>query len=82
MNIFVSNINFRATAEDLKELFSPYGTVISTKIIKDRETGKSRGFGFVEMEDEHDAITAIKKLNGYEYQERALKVNEARPQER
>ena len=75
--IYVGNINYNATAEDLKPIFAEYGEVLSIKIINDRETGRSKGFGFVEMESGAD--TAIDELNGKEFQGRRLRVNEARP---
>jgi len=78
--IYVGNINYNATAEDLKPLFAEYGEVLSIKIINDRETGRSKGFGFVEMES--GAETAIEELNGKEFQGRRLRVNEARPREK
>ena len=74
--IYVGNINYNATAEDLKPLFAEYGEVLSIKIINDRETGRSKGFGFVEMESGAD--TAIEELNGKEFQGRRLRVNEAK----
>jgi RNA recognition motif-containing protein len=77
--IYVGNINYDANAEDLKELFSQYGEVLSAKIINDRETGRSKGFGFIEMES--GAETAIEELDGKEFQGRRLRVNEARPRE-
>ncbi len=76
--IYVGNINYQATEEDLNNLFSQYGEVNSVKIIKDRETGRSKGFGFVEMEN---ADTAIENLNNQEFQGRNLRVNEARPRD-
>jgi RNA recognition motif-containing protein len=69
------------TDEDLHELFAEFGTVESARIITDRETGRSRGFGFVEMPDDAAAQTAIESLNGREVQGRNLNVNEARPRE-
>jgi RNA recognition motif-containing protein len=75
--LYVGNINYQATEEDLKPLFSEYGEVISVKIINDRETGRSKGFGFVEMESGAD--TAVEELDGKEFQGRRLRVNEARP---
>lgn len=81
MNIYVANINFKATEEDLKELFAKYGTVDSAKLVTDRETGRSRGFGFVDMPNDTEAIEAIKELSGSDFNGRALVVNEARPQE-
>lgn len=79
MNIFVGNLSFRATNADLEELFAQYGTVDSAAIINDRDTGRSRGFGFVEMPDAAEANKAIEELNGFEHEGRALTVNEARP---
>ena len=79
MNIFVGNLSFRATNADLEELFAQYGTVDSAAIINDRDTGRSRGFGFVEMPDATEANKAIEELNGFEHEGRALTVNEARP---
>lgn len=78
-NLYVGNISFSCTADDLRELFSQHGTVSSAQVVSDRETGRSRGFGFVEMADGGDA--AISALNGQEYQGRSLTVNEARPRE-
>ena len=75
--IYVGNINYQATEEDLKNVFSEYGEVTSVKIINDRETGRSKGFGFVEMES--GAEKAIEELDGKDFQGRRLRVNEARP---
>ena len=79
MNIFVGNLSFRATNADLEELFGQYGAVDSAAIINDRESGRSRGFGFVEMPNTDEATKAIEALNGFEHQGRPLTVNEARP---
>ena len=79
MNIFVSNLNFKMTEAQLTTLFEDFGKVTSTKIIKDRETNRSKGFGFVEMSDDEDAKEAIKELNGSEVDGRSIVVNEARP---
>jgi len=79
MNIYVANISFRASEGQLKELFSQYGEVTSVKIITDRETGRSRGFGFVEMANDSEGRTAIAQVNGVQFQDRNLVVNEARP---
>jgi RNA recognition motif-containing protein len=76
-NIYVGNISYQTTEEELNELFSEYGTVQSAKIISDRETGRNRGFAFVEMDDA-GADEAIKNLNNTEFGGRTLKVNEAR----
>jgi len=75
--IYVGNLPFSATEEDLRNLFSQHGTVHSVKMITDRETGKPRGFGFVEIEQD-GANAAIEALNGAEFQGRNLRVNEAR----
>ena len=79
MNIYVGNIAFDATDEDLRTLFEEHGEVTSARIIKDRYSGNSRGFGFVEMSDDEQGKTAIEKINGYDFMGRSLKVNEARP---
>ncbi|HWB62992.1 MAG TPA: RNA-binding protein [Chitinophagales bacterium] len=79
MNIYVANINFRAKEDQLKELFSQFGEVSSVKIITDRETGRSRGFGFVEMPNDSEGKQAVAQLNGADFQQRNLVVNEARP---
>jgi RNA recognition motif-containing protein len=80
MNIYVGNLPFNTPAADLESLFGEYGSVDSAAIINDRETGRSRGFGFVEMENEAGA-RAIEELDGKDYNGRNLKVNEARPRE-
>ena len=81
MNIYVSNLGFNVQDEDLKEFFAPYGEVTSAKIINDRETGKSRGFGFVEMSDDEAAKKAMAELDGATVEGRAIKVMEAKPKE-
>ncbi len=78
MNIFVSNISFKVREEALSELFSQYGEVTSTRIIKDKETKRSRGFGFVEMANDDDGQKAIDALNGSEHYERAIVVSQAK----
>jgi len=78
-NIFVGNLDFNATEEAVRNLFERYGAVNSARIMTDRETGRSRGFAFVEMENEAEADQAISALNGYTMDGRALNVNEARP---
>ena len=78
-NIFVGNLDFHATEEALRTLFERYGVVNSARIMTDRDTGRSRGFGFVEMANEGEADQAISALNGYSMDGRALNVNEARP---
>ncbi len=82
MNIYVSNLGFHVGDDDLKGFFATYGEVTSAKVIIDRETSKSKGFGFVEMPNESEANTAIDKLNGFAVQGRSMNVNIARPKER
>lgn len=79
--IFVGNLPHSINNDQLKEIFAPFGNVISAKVISDRETGRSRGFGFVEMESDEEADAAIHGLNESEVEGRALSVNEARPRE-
>lgn len=81
MNIYVSNLSFNVQDEDLKQFFTPYGEVTSAKIITDRESGRSRGFGFVEMSDEAASRTAIAELNGSSIDSRTISVAEAKPRE-
>jgi len=81
MNIFVSNLSFNVQDEDLRDFFSPYGEVTSAKIINDRETGKSRGFGFVEMADNEAGKKAIAELDQASVEGRTIKVMEANPRE-
>lgn len=81
MNLFVGNLDFKVKSDDLADLFSKYGEVKSARVITDKETGRSRGFGFVEMENEAEAKAAIEKLNGVEFKNRSISVNEARPKE-
>jgi RNA recognition motif-containing protein len=82
MKLYVGNISFDTTQQDLEALFSEIGTVTSTNLIEDRETGRPRGFGFVEMSSKEEGEKAIAQLNGKEVDGRELKVNEAKPQER
>ena len=79
--IYVGNLPFSATKDSLGDLFSPFGTVDSVKIVTDRDTGLSKGFGFVEMSNDDEAQTAIDKLNGSDMGGRSIVVNEARPME-
>jgi RNA recognition motif-containing protein len=79
MNIYVGNLSWSMTDDDLSNLFSQYGTVTSAKILKEKNTGRSKGFGFVEMEDDEAAKTAIATLNESEVQGRKLIVNESQP---
>jgi RNA recognition motif-containing protein len=81
MNIYVANIPWKATEEQLKTLFAEYGEVSSAKIIMDKVTNRSRGFGFVEMSDDGSARQAITSLNGADFLGKNLVVNEARPRE-
>jgi RNA recognition motif-containing protein len=81
VNIFVGNLAFTATEHDLHQLFESYGAVDKVNIITDRDTGRSKGFGFVEMPDSAAAKAAIQGLNGTELAGRALTVNEAKPRE-
>ena len=80
-NLFVGNLSFQTTQDDLYAAFAAYGAVERVNIITDRDTGQSRGFAFVEMTESRDAATAISQLNGAELNGRALNVNEARPRE-
>jgi RNA recognition motif-containing protein len=79
--LYVGNISFNTTNQDLNDMFGEVGTVESANVVEDRETGRSRGFGFVEMASKADAENAIAQLNGKEVDGRALKVNEAKPRE-
>ena len=79
MNIFIAGLTYQITEADLRELFEEYGTVSSAKIITDRFSGRSRGFGFVEMEDETEGHKAIEQLNEAEYDGRTLTVDVAKP---
>ena len=79
--MYVSNLGFNTTESELRKLFEPFGKVISAKVIMDRETGNSRGFGFVEMESSNEANEAIKKLNGTDVAGRAIAVSVAREKE-
>jgi len=81
VNIFVGNLAFNATDHDLRQLFEPYGVVDKINVITDRDTGRSKGFGFVEMPESQAAKAAIQGLNGKELEGRALTVNEAKPRE-
>ncbi len=81
MNIYVGNISYAVTEDELKAAFGEYGTVTSCKIITDKFTGNSKGFGFVEMESSEEGQAAIDALNTYNMSGRELKVNEARPRQ-
>ena len=79
MNIYIGNLPYSTTEDDLRQLFAEYGSVTSANIIKDRDTGNSKGFGFVEMDNQADAEKAIENLNGSAVSGRNIRVNEARP---
>src|SRR5690349_20339643 len=79
--LYVGNLSFRVSSDDLFEHFSQAGSVESANVVQDRETGRSRGFGFVEMSSEDEATSAIAQFNGSEYDGRNLVVNEARPRD-
>jgi RNA recognition motif-containing protein len=81
MRLYVGNISFKATEDDLRDLFAQAGEVISVRLIKDTATGRLRGFGFVEMASEEDAKKAISMFNEKPFLERSIVVNEAKPQE-
>jgi len=81
VNIFVGNISFDSTDRDVRQLFEAYGTVDTVSIITDRETGRARGFGFVEMANSREAYSAIQGLQGKEIGGRALNISEAKPRE-
>lgn len=82
MNIYVGNLSYAMSEGELRDAFGAFGDVSSVKILVDRETGRSRGFGFVEMPNQSEAEAAISNLNGKDVGGRALRVNEARPRER
>ena len=79
--LYVGNLSYRMTDSDLEQLFASHGSVTSAQVIMDRDTGRSKGFGFVEMGSDQDATAAITALNGKEIEGRSLTVNEARPKE-
>lgn len=79
MNIFVAKLNFRTQENQLRELFEEFGTVDSAKIIMDRDTGRSKGFGFVEMSDDNEALEAIRELNDSDFDGNYIVVKKARP---
>ena len=81
MNIYVGNLSFQLSEDDLNSAFGEYGQVDSAKIITDRETGRSKGFGFIEMPNQEEAENAIEGLNRKELEGRAVKVNESKPRE-
>ncbi len=79
MNIYVSGLSYRISDDDLRQLFEEYGAIKSAKVITDRETGRSRGFGFVEMDNEEEGKKAIEELTGAEYDGKVISVTEAKP---
>ena len=79
MNVYVGNLSYKVRENDLKEVMEDYGAVDSVKIIKDRDTGKSKGFAFIEMANDAEAQRAIEELNGAEYEGRTMVVKEAKP---
>lgn len=79
MNIYVGNLNYRVREADLQQVMEDYGTVSSVKVIMDRDTGKSKGFAFIEMENEEEGAKVIAELNGAEFEGRTMVVKEARP---
>jgi RNA recognition motif-containing protein len=81
MKLYVGNLSFQTSSEDLQQLFAAAGTVESASVVEDRETGRSRGFGFVEMSSKEEGEAAISQFNGKEVGGRALNVNEAKPRE-
>ena len=81
MKLYVGNLSFQTTHDDLQQLFAQSGTVESVNVIEDRETGRSRGFAFVEMSSKEEGHAAIQQFNGHEVGGRALNVNEAKPRE-
>ena len=82
MVIYVGNLPYQATEQQLRELFTPHGNVSSARVVMDKFTGESKGFGFVEMPDQNEANNAIKALNGSEMMGRSLRVNESQPRPR
>jgi RNA recognition motif-containing protein len=82
MNIYVGNLSYSMSEDELRDAFAAHGEVSLVKILTDRETGRSRGFGFVEMPNQSEGEAAVNQLNGKEVGGRALRVNEARPRER
>ena len=81
MKLYVGNLSFQTSSDDLNQLFAQAGTVESAAVVEDRETGRSRGFGFVEMSSKEEATKAIEQFNGKEINGRNLNVNEAKPRE-
>ena len=81
MNIYVGNLNYKVQEEDVKDVFETYGDVTSVKLISDRVTGRAKGFGFVEMSNDQEALDAIESLDGSQLMEREMRVNQAKPRD-
>ena len=81
MKIYCGNISYDTSEDDLRDLFAQYGEVAGVRVIKDRDTGRSKGFGFVDMNNDDEAKEAIEALNEKDFMGRALRINEARPRE-
>ena len=81
MNIYVGNLNYKVQEEDVKDVFETYGAVTSVKLISDRVTGRAKGFGFVEMSNDQEALDAIENLDGSQLMEREMRVNQAKPRD-
>lgn len=81
MRIYIGNLNYKLRTEELKNAFEPYGEIVGAKIVRDMETKRSKGFGFVEMVNEEDGLKAIEALNGHELNERKMIVTMAKPRE-
>jgi RNA recognition motif-containing protein len=81
MNIYVGNLSYKLNEDDLRQVFEEYGEITSVKIIKDKYSGRSKGFAFVEMAEDEEAKAAINELNGTEHDGRKIVVNEARPRQ-
>lgn len=81
INIYVSNLPYRVGDEELREIFAPYGEISRAKVVKDKDTNRSKGFGFVEMSNDDEGKTAIDALNGKDVGGRAIRVSQARPRE-
>lgn len=79
--LYCGNLSYNVSSSDLEQLFSQFGSVVSAQVIQDRDSGRSKGFGFVEMDDDADAASAIEALDGTEHEGRSIKVNEAKPRE-
>lgn len=81
MNIYVGNLNYKVQEEDVKDVFETYGDVVSVKLILDKITGRAKGFGFVEMTNDLEALDAIENLDGHQLMEREMRVNQAKPRD-